>query len=117
MSTKQSSIARNMFQALKNRISQKHKEKLSGVLQYLYNPHDNEDPFQLFPLPDQTIIRKQLKNIIERLSDENYCTDTDINQESEYEIPRETDVNFKRKISTTNRKKHGSNEIRNSKIK
>lgn len=36
ISTKKSSLAQNMFQALKNRISERRNEKLSGVLQYLH---------------------------------------------------------------------------------
>lgn len=60
ISKKQSHLAQNMFQALKTRISQRRKEKLSGVVQYLYKPAFNDkEEFQLFLLPSQIIIRKQ----------------------------------------------------------
>lgn len=87
ISKKQSYLAQNMFQALKTRISQRRKEELSGVLQYLHKlAFNDEEEFQLFPLPSQIIIRKQLKKIIERLNaDENYCKNTYSNAENESE--------------------------------
>lgn len=46
----------------------------------------DEEEFQLFPLPSQIIIRKQLEKIIERLNaDENYCKNTYSNVENESE--------------------------------
>lgn len=86
ISKKQSPLAQDMIQALKNRISQRRKQELSGVLQYLHNPAcDDENIFQLFSLPNKVVIKNQLKKIIERLNHENYGKNTDVIEENESE--------------------------------
>lgn len=89
MSKKQSSLAQHMFQTLKSRISQRRKEELSGVLQYLHKQvFNNEDEFQLFRFPNQILIRKQFKKIIERLNaDEDYSKNADNNNEENESEP------------------------------
>ena len=72
-----------MMTALLQRIEQRRRIELSGVFNYLQNRRRiNEDSATLrgiFLSPSQTVIRKQLKMLIERLS---YATDESGDEEN-----------------------------------
>ena len=70
---KQSPFANKMFQAIKTRMEKRRCEEISGVLKYLQNPkydavNDETNVCKIFGIPPQTLIRKQIKKLIERLA-------------------------------------------------
>ena len=70
---KQSPFANKKFQARKTRIEKRRCEEISGVLKYLQNPKydavsDETNVCKIFGIPPQTLIRKQIKKLIERLA-------------------------------------------------
>ena len=71
LSEKKSKFANKMTDALKLRIWEQWCMKLSGVVNYLYNPRwDNlsAEIGSLLPILNETVIKKHIKPIIERLS-------------------------------------------------
>uniref|UniRef100_A0A2S2QKB9 HAT C-terminal dimerisation domain-containing protein n=1 Tax=Sipha flava TaxID=143950 RepID=A0A2S2QKB9_9HEMI len=73
---KNSILANEMRTCLSNRIKKRRRPELSGVLNYLQNPHDDYDQItclkDLFSLPKNDFIRKQIIKLIERIHIENY---------------------------------------------
>ena len=69
---KQSPFANKMFQAIKTRMEKRRCEEISGVLKYLQNPkyavNDETNVCKIFGVPPKTLIRKQIKKLIERLA-------------------------------------------------
>jgi len=60
-----------MRTCLSGRIKKRRRPELSGVLNYLQNPHDNYDQItylkDLFSIPKNDFIRKQIIKLIERI--------------------------------------------------
>lgn len=66
---KKTILAKETKKSLLHRIKQKRRAKLSGLLNYLQNPRrsDENAADELFSIPCQTVIKKQIKILIERL--------------------------------------------------
>lgn len=73
-----------MKKSLLHRIKQRRRAELSGLLNYLQNSRcsDENAADDLFSIPSQTVIKKQIKVLIERLK--NHTKDLD-NKEEERE--------------------------------
>lgn len=75
LSSKNSALAKKMKASLVERIKQRRSDDLTGVLNYLQNPRKDDDNQllsdlewqDLFPVPTQALVRKQIKSIIKRL--------------------------------------------------
>lgn len=76
LSSKNSALAKKMKTCLVDRIKQRRSDNLTGVLNYLQNPRkDDENQLlselewhNLFPVPTQALLRKQIKSIVKRLN-------------------------------------------------
>lgn len=73
-----------MKTSLLHRIKQRRRAEISGLLNYLQNPRRNDENAadDLFSIPCQTVRKKQIKVLIERLK--NHTKDLD-NEEEERE--------------------------------
>jgi len=63
-----SAICRQMSEALKLRIKERILPELYGVLQYLHNPSNAEEDFDVFEMPSKLSIRKYIQKTVERLA-------------------------------------------------
>lgn len=76
LSSKNSALAKKIKTSLVERIKQRRSDDLTGVLNYLQNPRmDDENQLlsdlewhDLFPVPTQALVRKQIKSIVKRLN-------------------------------------------------
>lgn len=104
--------------ALLERVLQRRKVELSGVLNYLQNPIISQDEPDMikacFPVPSQKVIRNQIKHYLERLDDQ---PKTNVNEEETELSEDETSippVNKKLKIYPPALKTILQEEIENS---
>lgn len=101
LSSKNSTLAKKMKTSLVERIKQRRSDDLTGVLNYLQNPRkDDEDQLlsdlewqDLFPVPTQALVRKQIKSIIKRLhsrddTEEEEMSGSQIDDELQQGIPQ-----------------------------
>lgn len=75
LSSKNSALANKMKTCLVERIKQRRSDDLTGVLNYLQNPRKHDENqlsdlewLDLFPVPTQALVRKQIKSIVKRLN-------------------------------------------------
>ncbi|GBP65678.1 hypothetical protein EVAR_98391_1 [Eumeta japonica] len=88
LSSKNSALAKKIKTCLVDRIKQRRSDNLTGVLNYLQNPRKDEENqllselewHNLFPVPTQALLRKQIKSIVKRL---NSRDDTEEEERSE----------------------------------
>lgn len=76
LSSKNSALAKKMKTCLVDRIKQRRSDNLTGVLNYLQNPRKDDENLSLselewhdlFPVPTQVLVRKQIQSIVKRLN-------------------------------------------------
>ncbi|GLV38336.1 hypothetical protein CBL_21256, partial [Carabus blaptoides fortunei] len=104
---KQSNFANKMFQALKARMEKRRHAELSGVLKYLQNPkydveNDETNVCKIFGIPSPTVIEKQIKKLIERLTvlnKDNLETNCDKDVEDNMQVDQNEESSIREPLS------------------